>query len=590
MSRMRVDQTLALDQAAKAEDNSSASSAADGETKDIPLDSKEVNVLYSTNSEEQDGVKQADAMTRSWSKGSLYTIYLFFWLTYCTNAFQSSITGNLAPYITSAFAEHSLIPVIGIVSSVMSAAAYLIIAKILNIWDRSYGYLGMAALATLGLILSAACTNIASYCAAQVFYNIGFIGIIFSVDVLTADTSQLKNRGLAYAFTSSPYIITAYSGPVMAAKFYENNWRWAYGAFAIILPAVSIPMFLFLQKQKRQAKAAGLIVKSDSGRTFWESTKYYIIEFDVIGVFLITAGMVIFLLPFAIASTYASSFASPEIIVMIVIGFLCIIAFAFYERYFSPKPFVPWHLLIDRTVLGSCILDFSWQIAYYCWASYFTSYLQVVYNLNITTAGYIASIYDVVATLCMIPVGYLIRKTGYFKWVVLVGVPMYTLGEGLMIYFRKPGNSIGYIVFTQVLIAIAGSSFTLIEQVGVLAAGSHNDAAALLALLGLFGYWGGSVGGAISGAIWTNTLPQALQQYLPADTVDLWEEIYEDLDTQLSYPIGDPTRIAIQEAYAVAQTRMLIAGTAIMGLTLASVILIKNINVSKISQVRGVLW
>lgn len=194
------------------------------------------------------------------------------------------------------------------------------------------------------------------------------------------------------------------------------------------------------------------------------------------------------------------------------------------------------------------------------------------------------------ATIWLLPVGYFIRRFGRFKWVVLVSVPIYTLGEGLMIKFRQPDNHIGWIVFTQILISFGGSAFTLVEQVAVLAAGSHNDAAALLALLGLFGYFGGAVGNAVSGAIWTNTLPAALQSLLPAETVDMWEDIYDSLDVQLSYPVGDPTRTAIAAAYAVAQTRMLIAGTAIMGLTLFSVVLIKNINVKEIEQVRGVLF
>ena len=55
---------------------------------------------------------------------------------------------------------------------------------------------------------------------------------------------------------------------------------------------------------------------------------------------------------------------------------------------------------------------------------------------------------------------------------VSIGVPLYTLGEGLMIYFRKPGHSVGWIVFTQILIAIGGSSFTIVQQVAVLAVGS----------------------------------------------------------------------------------------------------------------------
>jgi hypothetical protein len=134
------------------------------------------------------GVRQAEAITQTWSKSSLRTIYLLyvtlawlgieaivnhsqvfsFWLTYAVNAFQSSITGNLTAYVTSGFAEHSLIPVISIVSNVMSAVAYMVLAQILNLWDRSYGYLAMTVLATIGLILSAACTEIYTYCASQV--------------------------------------------------------------------------------------------------------------------------------------------------------------------------------------------------------------------------------------------------------------------------------------------------------------------------------------------------------------------------------------------------------------------------------------
>lgn len=90
------------------------------------------------------------------------------WLSYAVNAFQSSITGNLSAFVTSGFESHSLLPVISIVSNILSAVAYMVLAKILNLWDRTYGYVAMVCLATLGLVLSAACTDIYTYCAAQV--------------------------------------------------------------------------------------------------------------------------------------------------------------------------------------------------------------------------------------------------------------------------------------------------------------------------------------------------------------------------------------------------------------------------------------
>lgn len=103
----------------------------------------------------------------------------------------------------------------------------------------------------------------------------------FAIDVITLDTSSLRNRGLAYAFTSSPNIIVAYAGPNVAEKFYAKNWRWAYGAFAIILPVFAAPMVFVLLHAKSQAKKNGLLQpKQPSGRTFLQSVQHYAIQFD----------------------------------------------------------------------------------------------------------------------------------------------------------------------------------------------------------------------------------------------------------------------------------------------------------------------
>ncbi|KAL3474950.1 major facilitator superfamily domain-containing protein [Aspergillus californicus] len=539
----------------------------------------------------QDGVAQAEAITLVWSKSSLVTAYILMFLLYFINAFQSSITGNLSAFVTSGFESHSLIPVIYIVSSVMSSATYMPLAKILNIWDRSIGFLLMVACATLGLVLSATCTNITTYCISQVFYTIGFAGVIFSVDVITADTSSLRDRGLAYAFTSSPYIITAFAGSAASERFYAYNWRWAFGSFAIILPIVALPMFGLLQYNRYKAKQKGLLPKTEhSGRTFVQSVVYYIIEFDLLGVSLLAIGLVLFLLPFAIAGSTAGEWRSTSIITMLAAGISCLVVFGVTERFFAPVPFLRWELLASRTIFGACLLAASYQIAYYCWNEYYTSYLQVVYGTSIATAGYINSVFNVISGVWLLAVGFMIKKTSRYRWLLLWAVPLYMLGVALMIYFRNPGWSVGYLIMCQVLIAFGGSTMISCQQVAVSAASDHNNIASALAFLGVFGSMGGAVGSSISGAIWTNTLPGALKRLLPeADKAD-WRTIYESLDVQLSYPIGSPVRNAVALAYAETQSKMLIAGTAIMALSLGWMFLIKDIKLSKDAQSKGVLF
>lgn len=89
-------------------------------------------------------------------------------LLYFVNAFQASLTGNLTAFVLSGFEQHSLIPVIGIVSNVVSAATYLPVAKICNVWGRPQAFATMAFMATVGLIMMAVTNNVQTYAAAQV--------------------------------------------------------------------------------------------------------------------------------------------------------------------------------------------------------------------------------------------------------------------------------------------------------------------------------------------------------------------------------------------------------------------------------------
>ncbi|KAG5979982.1 hypothetical protein E4U55_004512 [Claviceps digitariae] len=540
----------------------------------------------------QEGVRIAEGMTLSWSRGSLIAVFICMWLIYFVNAMRSSLAANLTPFVLSAFESHSLIPVVDVVASICSASVYMPLAKILNMWDRSLGFSCMIALSTLGMVLMAACNSFEVYAAANVFYSIGFAGVIFSVDVMTADISTMKSRGLAFAFTSSPFLITAFGGPKAAETIYEDNWRWGFGAWAIVLPAVAVPMIVLMQVGKKKARQNGHL-KTESedavagrGRGFM----YYFDEFDVVGVFLLLAGFVLFLLPFTIAASSDDTWRSAHIIAMLVLGFLLIVSFALWERFGANCPFVPWHLLRDRNVLGSCCLSACYQISYYCWASYFTSYLQVVYDMSISNAGYIASIFDVVNGVNLFLVGLLIRWSGRFKWILVAAVPLYMLGQGLLIYFRQPSFPVGLTALCQVLMALAGGAMILGQQVSVMAVCQHNDVAAVLAMLNLFGTLGGGLGNSISGAIWTNTLPQKLQLLLPASVAADWSTIYDSLDVQLSYPVGSAERTAIIAAYAGTQRLMLITGTCVMVLGILCVLVMRDVNVKKVHQVKGMVF
>ncbi|KAG0161730.1 hypothetical protein PDIDSM_1161 [Penicillium digitatum] len=539
----------------------------------------------------QHGVRDIEAITMTWSKRTLILVFLNIWFLYFVNAFQSSVFSSLSPYVSSSFQAHSLSGVPTALADAFSAAVYIPVGKMMDTWGRAEGFLLMTCFATLGLILLASCNSFAIYCTAYVFYNIGFSGMEYAIDVMTADASKLKNRGLAFAFTSSPYIITAFAGPKVADEFYyQVSWRWGLGCWAIIFPVVAAPLYFMLKINLRKAEREGHRVQEKSNRSLLQSIWYWTMQFDLPGVVMFTVGLVLFEVPFDIATDAPHGWASGYIIAMLVVGFSMLFFFAMYEKWVAPVPLLNIIFLTDRTVIGACLLDATYQLSYYCWNNYYTSFLQVVTGLTIAEAGYVNNTFDVVSGVLLLIVGWIIRRTGRFKWLLYISVPLYIFSQGLMIYFRKPGMGVGYQIMCQIFISIGGSIFILVEQIAILAAVDHQHVAAALGLLNVVGTIGDSAGYTICTAIWTNTFPKALAKYLPESAMSNFEKYYEDITVQTSYPMGSEVRLAIQKAYGYAEVRMLSTGLGVMALAIVWTIMMKDIDLKKTAQVKGTVF
>lgn len=310
----------------------------------------------------------------------------------------------------------------------------------------------------------------------------------------------------------------------------------------------------------------------------------------VLGVILFAGGLTTFLLPFTLARSAPDGWDTPYIIGMIVCGIVTLALFGLQQTYLAPAPFMKHTYLFDRTVIAACLIDFTYQMSYYCWNLYFQSFLQVVFNVTVSQAGMINSTFQVVSGVLLFVVGYAIRRTGYFKWLFWCAVPIYIFALGLMIHFRQPGQSVGFIIMCEIFISIGGAIFILCMQLAVLAAVDHQHFASALAVLFVSGTLGSAVGGTVSGAIWTNVFPDALYRYMPESAHADIPTLIGNLPAQLAYAVGTPERLGVQRAYGYAQTRMLAAGVGVMGLGFIWTAMMRNINVKKMSQTKGVVF
>ncbi|UNI16000.1 Siderochrome iron transporter 2 [Purpureocillium takamizusanense] len=538
------------------------------------------------------GVQKAEAAALVWSRKAVLATYAWIWVCFFMLAFQQSILGYAS---FAAYADFKTAPAIttaSILSNIIGGVLKLPIAKTLNVWGRAEGYLVFLGVYLLGIVVLASCNGPDGYAAGYVLYWIGYDAVYMILDIFVADTSGLRNRAFAFGFVSTPFICTAFTGP-LAAKAYlaDSTWRWAIGSFAIIQPFVFLPLAIVFKFYQRKAEKMGIFKREDSGRTAAQSLKHYIHEFDVVGALLLIAAFVLFLLPFSLVSYNRATYGSATFIAMVVIGFLMFFVFVAWEKWFARTHFIRWELLRQRTVLGACFMAAISFFSFYSWNLNFYSFVTVVYDLDVSLAGYMTQIYNVGSCFWGVVFGLWIRWTKHFKYTVLcLGLPLMMLGSGLMIKFRGQGADIGYVIMCQIFIAFGGGTIVIGNDMAVMAASDREGVAMMLSLLGLFASIGGAIGDAVSAAIYRGTFPEGLRERLPADAQDQWSALYLGgyLEHQ-KYAVGTPIRDAINYAWGNSQKYGAISATAVLTLGIPAIAVWKNYRVDK-KQNKGTMF
>ncbi|KAJ6109627.1 Siderochrome iron transporter 2 [Penicillium sp. IBT 16267x] len=530
------------------------------------------------------GQRKAEAAALVWSRPVAFMIYAWIWICFFMLALGSSIGSNLINYVFSDFHLAPQVTTSYILSAVIGGVLKLPLGKTLQLWGRAEALLFSTSIYMLGMIILAACNGANAFAAGYVLYWVGYNCTYLILDIIVADTSGMRSRAFAFAFASTPFICTAFTGPLAATSIRLNfGWRWGYGIFCIIQPFVLCPLAFVFKYYERKAIRMGVWERRSSGRTRIQSIIHYIHEFDVIGAFLLMIAWVLFLLPFSLAQYGLAEYKSASFIAMVVIGFCMLFVFAAWEKWGARTHFIRYELLRKPTVMGACACSAILFFSFYLWDQYFFNFVSINYNLDSTLTGYVSQIYNVGSCFWAPILGLYIWWTRRFKYVCLFfGVPLMILGSGLMIYFRGENNGIGFIIMSQIFIAFAGGTMVIGEDMAVMASGGREGTPIMLALIGLSSSIGGALGYAVCGAIYNNVFVGALRSHLPDDLKANATQIYTaGIQVQQTYPVGSPLRDAVVYAWSYSQKMNCIASTCVLVLLIPAVAVWKNYDVGK---------
>lgn len=242
--------------------------------------------------------------------------------------------------------------------------------------------------------------------------------------------------------------------------------------YAIIVPICAIPLLISLGYHQRKASKSGVISNKDQNSSLLRNPAALLTQLDLFGLLLFTAGLTLVLLPMTLAARFPDKWSSPHIIVMLVVGVVCLIAFPVWEIKFAKSPILSLELLKNRTVVGGSGVVFFAFCSFYIYQPYYYSYLVVARGHSFKAATNIVLASSFASTASGVLIAFAVKYTGNYKWIVLVGICVKIIGGGLMVKYRNIDSSIAQLVIGQVILGV-GTGFLNVVVVGVQAAVKH---------------------------------------------------------------------------------------------------------------------
>lgn len=192
----------------------------------------------------------------------------------------------------------------------------------------------------------------------------------------------------------------------------------------------------------------------------------------------------------------------------------------------------------------------------------------------------------------MLPIGSLVRRTGYYKIILIGSAPMYSLGAVLMTRAPNYDHSESRLLFALVIATLSRSSFEAVKEVALLSSADDRDAAIPFAMMSVWDKVGGMIGTTLADVLWSAVLPNGPRQYLSAEALSNPTREHPLLAQHLALAVGSPERLAVQKAYNGVQRTTLIIASAIMVLALGVALSMNNVNVlaGREASVRPAPW
>lgn len=378
-----------------------------------------------------------------------------------------------------------------------------------------------------------------------------------SVQIILSNIIALQKRGLVNSIVGLTHTVSTAIGPLVGGAIVEHiSWSWCFWINLPLSAITFLVVFFFLR------------VNQPTHSSFKEKFR----TFDYLGLFLIVGGSVCILLGFSFASS--RTWKSPATISLLVVGWLLLIVFGFWEikaERIGLSPMVPPRLF--KLITPSVILigNATHSIVYYNASFYLAPYFQYVKLNSPQKAGLHMLAYAFGSALASFGCGLLLFKIRRYRLIIWCSWVMLLIGNALCIDLNVKSSQAKQVIYLLVFSLGNGGLFSTpltALQACMTLKQTNTSTSSFSFVRDLSGTMAISLGGTI---IHTEAVKRLSNVEGGERFIDLAE-----IGSLKDANIGDELKLSVQRAYAKAISTTFVFTSALAAVGFLSSLLIKK--------------
>ncbi|GAB0134563.1 hypothetical protein EsDP_00002928 [Epichloe bromicola] len=281
-------------------------------------------------------------------------------------------------------------------------------------------FLGAVFIFEIGSLVSAVAPESTTFIVGRAIAGIGTAGLFSGSVVILSLSMPLRKRPMVFGLIGGMWGVASVAGPLLGGAFTENvSWRWC---FYINLPIGALAMgivTLFVHVNRNTSGTENM--------TFMQRVR----QLDLPGTFIFIPAIVCLLL--ALQWGGAEYPWNHSKVIGLFVGFgLMIAVFVGIQFWQGDRGTLPPRLFKNRNVLSAMMFAFFFGAGFFPLIFYLSLYFQAIQGVSAVQAG--IKILPLLLSTVLISVasGGLISAIGYYNFVVIPCMLLYTVGAGML--------------------------------------------------------------------------------------------------------------------------------------------------------------